>query len=377
VIRLPLLRLCSLLLTLLLFPRPVTAAENEVPGWQLHATAHVLLYTVPGTPAGREAEQLSRDLEDLYMQVIAPLRLPPVRIVYPLYPSVERFRQEWWRFQALGYGDAVHAWGAVYQGDPTHLTPYELTRSLVSHAFPQAIPLLRWGLADALGDRAAGIDSHQHIRALQAAGQRIPLVREVMAPSDFGDRLPLSYPMAVSFVRYLLETYGSAVVATFVDRVSYRYFEFSELFEAHFETSLEAAEDGWHRRITAASAAPIDVPSYFAAARFVYRVSLAGTPARLLLEPQGAEVVTEALRASQPLRQLDLRAAMQHLEAARRAEERAERRGRRTTLTARGVIAAVAIIPILMAIGLLLWPSVRARRYRAARRKAQAKRIAS
>ena len=371
------LRLCSLMLVLLVLPRPAMAAEDDVLGWQRHATAHVLLYTIPGTAGARDVERIGENLEQLYARVIAPLRLPPITIVYPLYLSVEQFRQEWWKFAALGYGDHVHAWGAVYQGDPVHLTPYEITRATVTHAFPQAIVMLRWGLADALGDRATGIDSHGHMRALQAAGQRIPPLREIVAPYDFGDRLPLSYPMAVSFVAYLLETYGPERVATFVDRVAYRHFDFPELFQAHFGTSLDTVEVGWRQRLAASSAPPVDVQTYFAVARFVYRVALAGAPTRLLLEPQGAEVVTEAFRASLPLRRLDLRTAAQHLEAARRADEAAERHQRVTTTTARGVIAAVAVIPIFLAILLLLWPSLRARWYQARRRKAATKKLAS
>lgn len=367
---------CSLLL-LLVPPRPAVAAEDDVRGWQRHATPHVLLYTVPDTAGAEDVAQIGERLEHLYIRVIAPLRLRAMVIVYPLYPSVGQFRQEWWKFAALGYGDHVHAWGAVYRGDPTDLTPYEIMRAAVTHAFPQAIPLLRWGLADALGDRAAGVDSHRHVRALQAAGQRIPPLRDIVAPFDFGDHLPLSYPVAVSFASYLLETYGPERVATFVDRVGYRYFDFLELLQAHFGTSLDAVEAGWRGRVAMSSPAAIDVPTYFAVARFVYRVTLASTPSRLLLEPQGGEVATEAFRATLPLRRLDLGAASQHLVAAQRADEAAERRQRVTTTSARGVIAAVAVIPILLAIVLLFWPSLRAWRYGAQRRKATGKRLTS
>jgi hypothetical protein len=100
---------------------------------------------------------------------------------------------------------------------------------------------------------------------------------------------------------------------------------------------------------------------YLAVTQFVYRTTLAGSPGRELLEPEGATVVDEALRAVLPLRRIDIAQAAAHMETAFAAEERADRRQRFTTTTARGLIGLLILAPILLAVGWLAWPSVRAR----------------
>lgn len=344
------------------------AAAQPVEGWRLHATSHFALYVVEGTAGARDAAQVGAQLEHLYAQVLAPLRMPPATIIVPLYPSARRFHADWWQFATLGHGDLVHAWGDVYEGGGS-IPPYMVTRAAVADAYPRAIPLLRWGFGDALGDRAAGVDSHRHVRALLASGRAVPEILSIVAPSDFGDALPVSYPVAVSFMAFLLDTYGPARTAAFVNRVEFRYYEFSELFEAAFGAPLSAAEAAWRRQVNAAGAPPLDLSTYLAVTRFVYRTTLAGSPSRLMLEPQGAVVVTEAMAAVLPLRRLDLETAAARMAAAERADEEAERRQRLTTGTARGAIAALVVAPILFAVGWLIWPAVRARLADAKRRK--------
>lgn len=338
-------------------------AAQDVAGWRLHRTSHFLLYTVDGSPGARDVDGIAARLEQIHALVLAPLGLPPVEIIYPLYPSAEQFQRDWWKFAAQGYGDLVHGWGLVYDGDPATIEPYEVTRAVVTHAFPRAIPLLRWGLADALSDRAAGVNAHRHVRALTEAGQQLPGLRAIIAPSDFGQALPESYPMAVSFVAYLLDAYGLSRTAEFVDRASYRYFDFPELFATHFGTPFTSAEAAWRQRVTTAPApGPLDLRSYFSATRFVYRTSLAGSPARLLLGPRGAVIVTEAFRTAVPLRRLDLGKAVAHVEAAERAAAEAERKHYLTTTAVRALIGLLVVTPILLAVGWLLWPTIRAYR---------------
>jgi hypothetical protein len=328
--------------------------------WRLHPTPHFLVYALPGTPGARDIAQIAADLELIYGAVIAPLGLAPVRLVYPLYPGLERFGADWWYFATMGYGDVVHAWGTVYTGDSRALTPYTVTRAVVADAFPRAIPLLRWGVGDALGDRAAGVDPHAHLKAV--AGDAVPPIAQILAPSDFGDRLPLSYPAAVSFLAFLLDRYGLARTAAFADRVSFRYFDFADLFAAHFGEPLPAVERAWRRRVAAAPAAPrVDSEAYAEAARFVYRVTLAGNPGRRMLLPDGPVVVSEALAAVDPLRRLDLAAVEAHLARARQATARAERSERRTAWWLRGLVGGVVLTPVLLALTWLLWPAIRRR----------------
>lgn len=148
----------------------LSAAAQSVPGWRLHETTHFFIYAVDGTRAARDIGQIMADLELIHMEVIAPLELPPSRLIYPLYPSLEVFRRDWWHFATLGYGNVV------------------------------------------------------------------PALRDILAPNDFGNAFPTGYPTAVSFMVFLIERYGFAGTAAFVERVDYRYFDFENLFITHFQT---------------------------------------------------------------------------------------------------------------------------------------------
>ena len=335
------------------------ANAQDVPGWGRHETPHFLIYTLEGTPGARHVEQIAADLELLHREVLTPLHLPPAKLVYPLYPSLDRFASDWWHFATLGYGDVVHAWGTIYTGDTRELTPYTVTRSVVADAFPRAIPLLRWGLGEALGDRFAGVDPHAHLAMITASGGEVPALHAMLAPSDFGDALPASFPAAVSFMAFLMERYGLAHTARFVDVVSFQYFDFDTLFVRHFAESVETVEAAWRARAARAGGRRMDLNAYFSGSRFIYRVTLAGNPGRRMLLPDGPVVVSEAFRAVEQLRRLDLAGVEARIEAAQRATASAERGERRTELALRSIIYAVVATPLLLAVGWLLWPSVR------------------
>lgn len=338
----------------------VEAAAVPTPaGWTVHASAHFRVYVAPGGGASGRAEAALAELERIHAQVIAPLRVRPLTVLYPLFPNAERFRSDWWQFASQGYGDVVYAWGGIDRGGD--VSPYQVTRAVVSRVFPRALPFLRWGFGDALADRAAGVDAHRHLRALAASGIEIPSLLSVLPPADFGNALPVSYPVAVSFMAYLLDTYGPERTAAFVAEVEFRYYDVEPLFEARFGAPLHIAEAGWRAEAARGPVVPLDVQTYLAVTQFVYRTTLAGSPSQVLLEPEGATVVDEAFRAILPLRRLEVAQAASHMETAFAAEERAARRSRLQTTTARGLIGLLIIAPILVAVGLLAWPSVRAK----------------
>ncbi|MGH2347908.1 MAG: hypothetical protein ACRDFT_00415 [bacterium] len=337
-------------------------------GWTVAASPHIHVYAVTGDPASAaRAAQVSAELERVYGQVISPLQVRPLTIIYPLFPSAEQYRTDWWQFASQAYGDLVYAWGTIDHGDPGDVSAYALTRAVVLRVFPRAIPFLRWGLGDALGDTALGVDPHRHLRALQASGQAIPELRALLPPADFGSALPVSYPVAVSFMAYLVETYGAAETAAFVADVEFKYYDFGALLQTHFGTTLDAAERRWRQAAARGPAPGVDVPTYLAVTQFVYRTTLAGSPSRVLLEAEGATVVDEAFRAVLPLRRLEVAQAASHMEAAFAAAARADRASRLRTTTARSLIGLLIIAPILLAIGLLVWPAIRAKRAEQAR----------
>lgn len=324
------------------------------------ATPHLWLYVVPGTPGARDAAMVAQALEPMVARLSGALG-GPGRVVYPLYPSVEVFAREWWRFAAPQPADAVHGWGAVYTGDPGVLSPYPVARALAAAALAQAVPLLRWGWADAMADRELGVDPHRHVAALRATGRALPAVERILPPADFGQALPWSYPVAVSFVADLVDRFGPRATAQFARAVGYRYFDLPDLFRQTFGISVGEAAASWHERVLRVPAQPVDAHAYAAASRLAYRVGLARSPAAVMLEPAGAEVVVLAAAATVALRRLDLEQAAELAERARRAQEREVARQARRTLAARGLLVVLATTPVVLAALWLLWPAVRGR----------------
>lgn len=341
---------------------PPALAQEEVPGWRLHASPHFALYTIDGTLGARDAARIEERLEQIYAKAIAPLNLAPTVIVYPLYPSVDRFRLDWWQFAVRAYGDVVHAWGTVYDGTIDEVSPYLVTRAVVAHAFPKAIPLLKWGLGDALGDRVMWIDSHRGVLLL-LAGKGVPSLQALIPPYAFGDALPSSYPVAVSFVAFLLETYGPLRTARFVDAVTYRYYEFPQLAHRNFGLPFEQIEQAWKRRIgqDGGAGSPADVQRYLQGAQFIYQTSLASDPGRTMLQPYGPVVITETFRAITSLRAMDLSAVDAHIRTARMAAAKTAHKSQLIALSVRIAFWVLILSPIVLAMGWLTWPSVRAR----------------
>jgi len=341
---------------------PVIAQELDVEGWRAHPHGHFMLYAIDGTPGARDVAAVAVELERIYSQVLTPLKLPPVTILYPLYPSTDKFQSDWWQFAIRDSGEIIHGWGAIYDGQPGRISPYVVTRAVIAHAFPRVIPLLKWGLGDALGDRMLGIDSHYGLQALLESGRPLPALGALVPPYDFGTNLPTSYPAAVSFIAFLLDEYGVARTAAFINTIGFRYYDFDSVFQSQFGRSLTAAERAWrHRLATHAVSGPSDIQTYLRGIDFIVSTTLATNPGRSMLRSEGALIVAEAFSAILPVRTLDLASIDTHLAAVRAAEVRRQSRARWTTFAVRGGFWFVVLAPIVLALGLLTWPKIRAR----------------
>jgi hypothetical protein len=341
---------------------PVTAQELDVGGWRAYSRGHFILYAIDGTPGARDVATVAVELERIYSQVLEPLKLPPVTILYPLYPSTDKFQSDWWQFAIRDSGEIIHGWGAIYGGQPGGISPYVVTRAVIAHTFPRVIPLLKWGLGDALGDRMLGIDSHYGLQALLGAGWPLPALEAIVPPYDFGTSLPTSYPAAVSFVAFLLDEYGLAQTAAFINTIGFRYYDFGLVFQSQFGRSLTAAERAWRQRLAAhVVSSPSDMQTYLRGVEFVVSTTLASNPGRSMLRSEGALIVAEAFSAILPVRTLNLASIDAHLAAVRAAEVRRQSRARWTTFAVRGGFWFVILAPIVLALGLLTWPKIRAR----------------
>jgi len=83
-------------------------------------------------------------------------------------------------------------------------------------------------------------------------------------------------------------------------------FDFDMLFVRHFAESVDTVEAAWRDRVQRTQPQTVDLNTYLSANRFIYRITLAGNPGRRMLLPDGPVVVSEAFRAVEQLRRLDL-----------------------------------------------------------------------
>lgn len=301
----------------------------------------------------------------------------PGRLIYPIYPDVERFRQDWWQFAAPRDG-FVHGWGTVIARDGIMISPYQVARLIARQATGTAVPLIGWGLGDLLADRQAAVDSHAHARLfLDRTG--LPPVASIVHQVDFSQALPGAYAQSVSFLAFLVEARGMAALAAFARSGGERWYDFSPLFERAFGIPLPEADRLWRRRLAGVRAPTLsdqEFNDYRQAAQFACGIGLARDPAGLVSRPGGAAAYLEGMRAAEALRRFDVAAATGAALRGRQGLERAQRNLHRTRLAVRTAIWGLAVLPIALAVLLLAAPSLRSawRDWRRRRRQRNSRR---
>ncbi|MBI3997400.1 MAG: hypothetical protein HY355_00095 [Armatimonadetes bacterium] len=342
-------------------PAPADVGSVEVPGWEATPSSLAVVYALAGSPGARDARVVAERLDALLAAIARDGDFVlPGRLVYPLYPSAERFRRDWWLFAELRDG-LVHGWGTVYGGDPGAISPYQVARVVVLQAMARALPLFTWGLGDAIADRLAGVDSHAHARIYLDHGG-LPPVIEIVHQLDFSRALPGAHAQSVSFLAFLAEEHGLPAVAAFAREVGPRWYDFSQIFQRRFGITMDDADRRWRARVARAAAPPLseaEFARYRRAAEFGYRHTLTRSPGGLLLQPGGAEAYVEALRATDALRRFEIDTALRAAEAGQRAAETVQRRAARTRLALRVALWALGIGPIILAVLLLAVPGLR------------------
>ncbi len=338
-------------------PAPTPPA---VPPWETVYAPRAVVYALPGSASPGEAraaaDRVSRILDliarDAGLELAGPL-------AYPLYPSADRLRQEWWRFATLG-GGHVNGWGSVLEEGRARVHTYQITRAAAQTAARRPVLLLLWGLGDYLGDRVLGFDSHAHARLFLDRGG-LPATSEIVHQMEFSRALPGAYAQAVSFVAFLAERWGLPGVVELGRSVGERWYEFEGAFERIFGVTLAEADLLWRERASAARPPDLSAAEfgdYLRALEFSYSFSLARSPGGLVMRQGGATAYLEALRAAEALRGLDLPAARQAALTGRGAMESVRRGTVRTRRTLEVALWALGIGPIVIAVIVLAVPSI-------------------
>lgn len=319
------------------------------------------MYFIPGAVPEAASRQAASRLESLIRAVAQDSGLEPAGVlVFPVYPSVERFAQEWWQFADLGR-ETIHGWGTVYAGGPVEVSPYQVARLLARQAVGPEVPLLAWGLGDLIADRLTGADSHAHAR-LFLDRQGLSPIHEIVHQIDFSRALPGAYPQSISFLAYLAEQRGLRGILALARTGGRRWYAFADAFSAQFGMPLSEADRQWRQRLERVEAPPMsdaDFASYSRALQFAYATTLARSPGGLLLRPGGATAFVEGIRATDALRRFDLPTATEAANRGRTALERAQSSAARTRLAAQAGVWAIALVPILLVVLILAGPAIR------------------
>lgn len=340
---------------------PADRGAPPVPPWVATAGARSVVYTLPGTREEAVAGSVAALLDNLLRQIERDSGLAPDGVLtYPLFPSPDRFRRDWWQFAILR-DSTVHGWGTVVEGGSVEVSPYQIARIVVRQAVGRSVPLLSWGLGDLIADRLVGVDSHAHARLFLERDGLLP-VAEIVHQLDFSRALPGAYAQSVSFLAYLAEEHGLRQVVAFARAGGVRWYDFPELFQRYFGISIAEADWRWRARL--ARAAPprlsdADFLTYRRGVEYACAYTLAQTPGRLVSRPGGATAYVEALRATGALRRFDIVGASRAVEAGRKAGEQVQRRASRTRLAVTAALWALGLGPIVLAVLLLAGPAIR------------------
>lgn len=307
--------------------------------------------------AGSVASLLDNLLEQIERDSGLALAGP---LTYPLYPSPERFRKDWWQFAILREG-MIHGWGTLAEGAIVDVSPYQIARIVARQEVGRAVPLLSWGLGDLIADRLTGVASHTHAR-LFLEREGLPPVAEIVHQLDFSRALPGSYVQSVSFLAYLAEEQGLRKVVAFARAAGVRWYDFPEVFQLQFGVPLGEAEDRWRARLAQTASPRLSDTEFLAYRRgmeYACTYTLAQSPGRLVSRPGGATAYVEALRATGALRRFDVADASRAVEEGRKAGEQVQRRISRTRSAVTVALWALGLGPVVLTVLLLAAPAIR------------------
>ncbi|MEK6607380.1 MAG: tetratricopeptide repeat protein, partial [Myxococcota bacterium] len=182
-------------------------------------TAHVVMRFDPARLSHRDARALARDHEWRHAQVARLLgAAPAAKIKSYVFPSAQAKR----RLIGAGGTSVAKPWrGEIFlnQADPPHpVLRHELAHALAGavHGGAFGVPLgslgLIEGLATALDEPIAeGLTLHEQARALRDLG-RAPRLSSLFGVGLLAEAPSRSYAFAGSFLRWVLDTKGSAFV---------------------------------------------------------------------------------------------------------------------------------------------------------------------
>ncbi|MDI6772995.1 MAG: hypothetical protein QME77_10485 [bacterium] len=355
---------------------PADRGAPPVPPWVATSGAGSAVYALPGTREEAMAGSVADLLDNLLRQIERDSGLTPDGVlIYPLFPSPERLRRDWWQFAILRDG-TVNGWGTVVEGDNVLVSPYQIARIVARQGAGRAVPLLSWGLGDLIADRLVGVDSHAHARLFLERGG-LPPVAEIVHQLDFSRALPGAYAQSVSFLAYLAEEHGLRHVAAFAQVGGVRWYDFPSLFQRHFGISIVEADRRWRARLSRTPLPRLsdaDFLTYRRGVEYVCAYTLAQSPGRLVSRPGGATAYVEALRATGALRRFDITGASRAVEAGRKAGEQVQRRASRTRSAVMAALWALGLGPVVLAVILLAGPALRDAWRRRRRRRVQTRR---
>ncbi len=232
------------------FPEIDKADQN----WLRTESFHYFIYYRPGSPASQRIEQIAKQLDSCFQDVLEELDVSfSSKISYYLYNSVDDL-EKWagsrrWGFFVGELDYAVEVYGSTGKKMNSHETVHVIAYHTVGIS---ELIFLNEGLAEAVAhchDRTpiGGLVIHKTCQSLLRRDRLFPL--DTLTDNDRYKEIYLSpevnnyYSQCGSLVRYLIDQYGLAKLKSLLpraDRDNYR-----TIFHAIYRKSIEDFEEEW------------------------------------------------------------------------------------------------------------------------------------
>ncbi|MFA5033037.1 MAG: hypothetical protein WC614_08460 [bacterium] len=223
--------------------------------WQVRESDHLRIFCTQGSPAKRDIEKVISEHEKAYKEICDFLGVSvPVKIEYFFFSSQEEADEWFGKGTTLNSANRDLQIFALYSDKAKASVKHELTHCIaymISHHSRQArLELFSEGLAETMVGARQG--KPIHTLAASILKDKEISIRDLTDNKTFyqiGDTI--TYPLAGSFVKYLLDEYGIEKFK-FIYKYAHPaqiYSQLNLIFKKTYGKTIDELEKGWHNKL--------------------------------------------------------------------------------------------------------------------------------
>lgn len=217
--------------------------------WKVHESEHLIIYYRCNSPAERDIKKIVSQHEKAYKKICTLLDVTvPIKIEYFFFSSQEEAEEWMWPGIVLNSSNRALQVFALYSDEIRASVEHELTHCIAyminHHSTRARLELLSEGLAEAMVGERQGQPIHSLVGSLLK--DKEISIRDLTDNRAF-HQLEDSYPIAGSFVKYLLDEYGIEKFK-FVYKYTHPkhiYLQLNLIFKKAYGKKLDELEKEW------------------------------------------------------------------------------------------------------------------------------------